>query len=215
MLIRQILNRLPQFLWILKSPPDGPVHAAKCLLEAVGLVLARVGHLGHVDDLADEDGAHPARVGTAHVAVRFRVRLSAVADAEQLAPREPGLEFRHPVALVCLCTLRERREEAAQVHPGGIAEEDGPGWVVFAHEGGEERVQIVGRGREVKPSRIERGRDVLVECWHRFDWGGGRDEGGTKDADRRWRHGNFDCVVDICDERELWGVSMEVLRETR
>lgn len=138
----------------------------------------------------------------ANVAVRFRVRLRAVADAEHLAPREPAVDFLHPAALVRLRALCERREEAAEVHPRRVAEEDGPGRIVFAHEGGEERVQVVGRRREVEPGRIKCGRDVFVERWHRRDRGRGRDKCGTEDADRRGCHGDFDRVVDICQNRE-------------
>ena len=45
---------------------------------------------------------------------------------------------------VLLCSLRERANEAAQVLPAGVTQDDGSLWVVVLSESFEERIEVVG-----------------------------------------------------------------------
>lgn len=109
--------------------------------------------------------------------------------------------------LVSFGALRERGEEAGEVHPGCVAEYGGAFGVVLVQEGAEERVEIVGRGGEVEPGWVEGGGDLGVEFWHSGDGGGVGDEGAAEDADGGGGHGYFDRIVNVCEKRQIVGES--------
>ena len=115
------------------------------------------------------------------------------------------METLHALRLVRFCTLGQGGEEAAQVHPGGVAEDDGAGRVVCVQEGAEEGVEVVGRGGEVKPDGGEGGVNGGVEGWHAGDGGGVVDECSLEDADGGGCHGDFDRVVDVGDDHPPLG----------
>ena len=94
--------------------------------------------------------------------------------------------------LVGFRSLREGREEAAQIHPRCVAEDRGAFGVVLVQEGAEEGVQVVRGGGEVEPGWVEGGGDAGVEVGHSGYGGGIRDEGAAEDADGGGRHGYLD-----------------------
>ena len=105
--------------------------------------------------------------------------------------------------LVGFCALRKGGQEAAEIHPGSLAEEDGSRGIVRVDEGMEEWIEVVGRGGEVGPY-YGRGKlllDVGVELRHAWDRGGVGDESGAEDADWGGGHCDFDGVVDVCGRR--------------
>lgn len=101
------------------------------------------------------------------------------------------------LALVGLRALREGGEEAAEVLPRGVAEDDGAPGVVPVQERAEEQVEVVRGGGEVEPGRVEGAGDLGVELGHPGDGGGVGDEGAAEDADGGGGHGYFDRVVDV------------------
>lgn len=181
-----------------------PRHAPEGLLEPLIRVLVRLGQLGHARDLADVDGPDPAaavaRLVPVHLGVRLRVGLGAVADADDLAPRQPAVDLLHPRHLVLLRAERQAGQEAAQRHPGRVAQDDGAERVVPRAEVVEEAVEIVRRGREVEPCWLEELVHVSVQLGHAGNDLWIVDKGGAKDAERRRRHGHFDGVVHVWAE---------------
>ena len=134
-----------------------------------------------------------------HLAISLRVRLGGIADADDFAGRQPLVHFLHPVDFVRLRALRQAGQEAGEIHPRGVAQDDGAVRIEGAQEGAQEGVEVVGRGGEVEPCRVEGRVHVLVEGRHVGDWFRGADEGRAQDAGGRGRHGDFDGVVDVCD----------------
>ena len=193
----QSLHSLIQLVRILKRPPHIPRHIPKRLLEPGIGILIRILHLRHIRHLPDEDRPDPAGIHPADIAVGFRVALRAVADAERLPLRQPGVYLVDAAPLVGLRPLRQGREEAAEIHPGGVAEDGGALWVVLVQEGAEEGVEVVGGGGEVEPGWLQGGGELGVEFGHPCDGGGVRDEGAAEDADGGGGHGYFDRVVDV------------------
>ena len=122
------------------------------------------------------------------------------------------MNFAHAVRFVGLSVLLETGYEAAEILPGGVAEDDGAGGVVGGAEVAEEGVEVVGGGGEVEErwwvwlgggggGEGEDALDVGVEFGHAGDGLRGFDrEGGFEDAD--WGGGlrDFDCVVDVADD---------------
>ena len=76
------------------------------------------------------------------------------------------------VPLVRFGSLRQGREEAAQILPGSVAEDGGSLGVVLVEEGAEEEVEVVRGGGEVEPGWVEGGGDLGVEVRH-AGYGGG------------------------------------------
>jgi hypothetical protein len=185
------------FLRIIKRAPHLPRHAAKCRFESLVIVLARVFHLCHIRHFSDIHRFHPAGEFPANVPVCLRVALAAVADANQLTPWQPAVNLFHPFPLVCLRAPRQGDKEPAEVHPGGFAQEDGAGGIIRMDEVVQERVQVVGRGGEVEPCRIEDLDDVSIESWHGGDRSGCIDKGGAENSHWRGGHGYFDGVVNV------------------
>lgn len=114
------------------------------------------------------------------------------------------MDFLNAGALVSFRALGQGGEESAEIHPAGLAQEDGARWVVLVEEGAEEWVEVVGGGGEVEPGWGEGLRDVGVEIGHGGDGGGFGDEGGSEDADWGGGHGYFYGVVDVWGEMLAW-----------
>lgn len=64
-------------------------------------------------------------------------------------------------------------------------------------ERAEEGVKVVGRGREVEPSWVQKGLDVVVESGHGGDDLGVGQECCAEDTNGRGGEGDFDGVVDV------------------
>ena len=107
------------------------------------------------------------------------------------------MDFVHASAFVGFGTLTEGGEEAAKVHPGRVAEDDGSRGVVFVEEFAQKGVKIVRGGGEVEPGRVQGFGDLGVEVWHSWDWSRIVDECAAEDADGGGGHGNFYGVVDV------------------
>ena len=107
------------------------------------------------------------------------------------------MDLIHAGDFVGLRALGQGGEDAGDVHPGGVAENDSSVRVVAVDEGTEEGVEIVWGGGEVEPVGVEKAFDVSVERWHAFDGSRIGDKGTAEDADGRGGHGDFDGVVDI------------------
>ena len=103
----------------------------------------------------------------------------------------------HLTRLVRLCPLRQALQEAAQIHPAGVAKEDGAFGVVGVDEFAEEGIEVVRGSGEVEPCWVKGGLDVGVERGHGRDGFGGGEEGCADNADGRRGLGDFDGVVDV------------------
>ena len=109
--------------------PDAFGHVLECLLEPLRLILRLDTQSGNVFDLADENQFDPAREGAIavmlllvssdvssvmcvhlHGAVRFRIGLGAVADADDLLLGQPAVKLLHAFHLVFFCAQRKIRK---------------------------------------------------------------------------------------------------------
>ena len=68
--------------------------------------------------------------------------------------REPRVDFVDAGAFVFFCALGEGADEAGEIHPGGVAEDEGALGVVLVEEGAQEEVEIVGGCGEVEPGWV-------------------------------------------------------------
>lgn len=155
-------------------------------------------HLRHPGHFPDEHRFDPAGKLAAYVPVCLGIALRAVADTDHLAPRQTRVDFLDALSLVNLRSARQRGQEAAQLHPGRFAQEDGPSRIVAVDELMEKRVEVVGRGREVEPSWLQDFRDVRVKRRHECHRGWWVDECRAENTHRGRSHGDFNRVVNIC-----------------
>ena len=95
---RQAPDALIELLGLDEDLPDLGGHVLECLLEALVLVLAP--HERRVRHLADVDGLDPLRVGSVDLGVGLWVGLRGVADADDSAVRDPGVDLLETVCLV-------------------------------------------------------------------------------------------------------------------
>ena len=80
------------------------------------------------------------------------------------------MHLRDAVGFVLLRALAEGSDQAAEVLPGGVAEDERAGGEVFGAEGAEEGVEVVGGGGEVEVCWVlEFGLEVRVEFGHALD----------------------------------------------
>lgn len=158
-------------------------------------------HIRQIGRLADVDGTDPpVGVPPVHLGVGFWVRLGRVADADEFALGEPAVDLVDAVGLVSLGTLGERLEEAAEEHPGVVAQDEAAGLVMVVDELVEERVEVVGRGGEVEPGWVLKLIvDHLVEFRHASNGFRFIGEGGLQDTDGAGGFRDFNGVVDVGD----------------
>ena len=107
------------------------------------------------------------------------------------------MQLHYSAGFVGFGALSQGGEQAAEVHPRGVAEDDRAGGVVGVEEGAEERVEVVGTGGEVEPGWVQERLDVGVEWWHARDRGGVVDEGGAEGANWGGGHCCFYGVIDV------------------
>lgn len=130
--------------------PQSPVQALESLIESLRRILRLDIHLRNPRHLSNENRSNPTGILPRRLAVALRVGLRAVADADEAAVGEPRVDFLDAGDFVVLCPLRERGDQAAEVLPAGVAENDGALRVVIVAEAFEEWVEVVGRGGEVE-----------------------------------------------------------------
>jgi len=143
----QSVHLLVQLSRVFKDIPNIVWHAFKSLCKSLWRILLALVHLRHAGDLADIDRSYPLGEHTICLAVRLWVGLSAVADDDEFALGEPGVDLLDAVDLVGLRALREIGKEASEVHPGGLSEDHGSWGIVGVSEFAQERIQVVWRGR--------------------------------------------------------------------
>lgn len=204
----QLLNLLPHLLRLSKHMPNPLIHPLKSLREPLLPILHPLIHARNPRDLADENRPDPAGEVPRALAVSFGIGLRRVADEDDFFLRQPGVDFRDAVGFVLLCALAEGGDEAAEILPGGVAEDERAGGEVGGSEVAEEGVEVVrARGEVEERGVLELCFEGCVEFGHALDGQRFFDaEGVVQDADWGGGLGYLDRVVDVADDGPAGGL---------
>lgn len=123
----QLLNPLSDLLRVLKNAPNPPLHPLKSLLEPPIPILRLLIHARNALDLANENRPDPAGEIPRASPVSLGIGLRRVAYENHFPLRQPGVDFGDAGGFVLLRALAERGDQAAEVLPRGVAEDQGAG----------------------------------------------------------------------------------------
>jgi hypothetical protein len=181
--------------------PDRLIHPLKSLPEPLFPILNPLIHARDPRNLANENRSHPAGEIPRTLAVSLGIGLRRVADEDDLFLRQPRMNLGDAIRLVLLGPLAEGGDEAAQILPGGVTEDQRAGGEVLFSEVSQEGVEVVGGSGEVEEGGVlEFGvfLEGCVEFGHSGDGQGFFDaEGVVQDSERGGGLGYLDRVVDV------------------
>jgi len=179
--------------------PDPLLHPLESLRKPLLPILRPLIHARNPRDLADENRPDPAGELPSTLAVSFWVRLRRIPNKDDLFLRQPGVDLGDAGGFVLLGALAKGRDEAAEILPGGVAQDEGAGGEVGCSEVAQEGVEVVGACGEVEEGRVLEGfLQGGVELGHALDGQRFFDaEGVVQDAEWGGGLGYFDRVVDV------------------
>lgn len=138
---------------------------AETIVEGIKKIGIR-GLEGVSTNLSNKNCLYPPWILSTNIPISLGITLRRISDTNDLPPWQHPAQHFHPFSFVCFCTLRQRRKEPTQIHPGGFPEEDCAGRVVVADKGAEKRVEVVRARTEVEPGWVEEGEEMGVELGH-------------------------------------------------